>query len=66
MVLWRELMFFDYTLRGDEVILINYVYSDLVEKGVTLQLVDGTIVIGTMEASTQNSFITRWQFIPRY
>ncbi|AUO14820.1 hypothetical protein C0569_25985 [Priestia megaterium] len=59
-------MFFDYTLRGDEVVLINYVYSDLVEKGVTLQLVDGTIVIGTMETSARNSFVTRWQYIPQY
>jgi len=46
--------------------MINYVYSDLVEKGVTFELMDGTIVIGTMEMTAAPSFINRWNFIPQY
>lgn len=46
--------------------MVNYIYSDMIEKGVTIQLIDGTIVIGTMEACVKNPFTHRWQIIPQY
>jgi len=46
--------------------MVNYIYSDLIEKGVTIQLIDGTIVIGTMETCVKNPFTHRWQYIPQY
>lgn len=58
-------MFFNHTHKGDED-MINYIYSDMIEKGVTIQLIDGTIVIGTMETCVKNPFTHRWQIIPQY